>query len=160
MAFLVARRDGRYEIRESITTARGPRARTLATFRVLTSDIVEGARRRAQRHFDAAKIRSRAAELRVPQQANRSDATARRLIGELRAGDTLAPALARALMQELPPEPGQVSPDLVGALEWVGRDDEFRGRALYDLLDLASHLPQRRRAPRIAFPRISSAVAS
>src|ERR1035441_3245586 len=35
MAYVVPRRDGRFEIRESVQTERGPRCRTLANFAVL-----------------------------------------------------------------------------------------------------------------------------
>jgi hypothetical protein len=59
MAYVVARRGERFEIRESFHTARGPRSRTLAGFNVLTGDILAVAARRAQRPFDAqAVIRS------------------------------------------------------------------------------------------------------
>jgi hypothetical protein len=53
MAYVVARRSGRFEIRESLHTAKGPRARTLAGFSVLTDDVLSAAARRAQRPFDA-----------------------------------------------------------------------------------------------------------
>jgi hypothetical protein len=59
MAFVVARRGGRFEIRESLHTAKGPRSRTLAGFDVLTDEVLTAAARRAQRPFDAqAVIRS------------------------------------------------------------------------------------------------------
>src|SRR5665811_464909 len=59
MAYVVARRGGRFEIRESFHTSRGPRSRTLVGFDVLTDDILVAAARRAQRPFDAeAVIRS------------------------------------------------------------------------------------------------------
>jgi hypothetical protein len=59
MAFVVARRGGRFEIRESLHTANGPRSRTLAGFDVLSDDVLAAAARRAQRPFDAeAVIRS------------------------------------------------------------------------------------------------------
>ena len=53
MAYVVARRNGRFEIRESLHTAKGPRSRTLAGFSVLTDDVLAAAARRAQRPFDA-----------------------------------------------------------------------------------------------------------
>jgi hypothetical protein len=52
MAFVVARRGGRFEIRESLHTANGPRSRTLAGFDVLTEEVLAAAARRAQRPFD------------------------------------------------------------------------------------------------------------
>jgi hypothetical protein len=59
MAYVVARRSGRFEIRESLHTAKGPRSRTLAGFGVLTEDTMTAAARRAQRPFDTqAVIRS------------------------------------------------------------------------------------------------------
>jgi hypothetical protein len=56
MAFVVARPGGRFEIRESLHTARGPRSRTLASFGILTDDVMAAAARRAQRPFDAAMV--------------------------------------------------------------------------------------------------------
>jgi hypothetical protein len=52
MAYVVARRGGRFEIRESFHTAKGPRSRTLAGFGVLSEDVLAAAARRAQRSFD------------------------------------------------------------------------------------------------------------
>ena len=52
MAYVVARRSGRFEIRESLHTANGPRSRTLVGFSVLTDDVLAAAARRAQRPFD------------------------------------------------------------------------------------------------------------
>lgn len=59
MAYVVPRRGGRFEIRESFHTSKGPRSRTLTGFSVLTEDILTAAARRAQRPFDTeAVIRS------------------------------------------------------------------------------------------------------
>lgn len=56
MAYVVARRDGRFEIRESVHTPRGPRARSLANFEVLTDEVLARAQRRATRPFDAKAV--------------------------------------------------------------------------------------------------------
>jgi hypothetical protein len=56
MAYVVARRNGRFEIRESLHTDRGPRSRTLAGFSVLTEDVLSAAARRAQRPFDSEAV--------------------------------------------------------------------------------------------------------
>jgi hypothetical protein len=53
MAYVVARRNGRFEVRESLHTPKGPRARSLAGFEVLTDEVVARAARRAMRPFDA-----------------------------------------------------------------------------------------------------------
>lgn len=59
MAYVVPRKGGRFEIRESLHTASGPRSRTLAGFRVLTDQALDAAAQRAQRPFDReATIRS------------------------------------------------------------------------------------------------------
>jgi hypothetical protein len=53
MTFVVARPNGRFEIRESVHTAKGPRARSLVNFSLLTDDVLARAAVRATRPFDA-----------------------------------------------------------------------------------------------------------
>jgi hypothetical protein len=156
MAFLVARRGGRFEIRESLATPAGPRARTLASFRVLTADVLADAAARARRPFDPTKIRARARQLRAPERADGASVTARRLVAELRRGERPPPALINELRRVLPRVDHEIPDTLEGALAWVGVDDATRGRALRDVLDLASRVPQRRRPSKITFPRIAS----
>lgn len=52
MAYVVARRNGRFEVRESLHTSKGPRARSLAGFKVLTEKVLAVAAQRATRTFD------------------------------------------------------------------------------------------------------------
>jgi hypothetical protein len=66
MAFFVRRRDGRYELRESIHTARGPRARTLVNFAVLTEEVLDRASGRAQRSLDREDVWDKAGRKGVP----------------------------------------------------------------------------------------------
>ncbi len=56
MAYVVARPKGRFEIRESLHTPAGPRARSLAGFDVLTGEVVAKAAQRAQRPFDVEAV--------------------------------------------------------------------------------------------------------
>jgi hypothetical protein len=56
MAYVVARPKGRFEIRESLHTRDGPRARSLAGFAVLTDAVLAKAARRAQRPFDMEEV--------------------------------------------------------------------------------------------------------
>jgi hypothetical protein len=56
MAYVVARPNARFEIRESVQTEKGPRARSLANFSLLTDDVLARAGRRATRAFDAAAV--------------------------------------------------------------------------------------------------------
>lgn len=56
MAYVVARPNGRFEIRESHHTSRGPRARTLAGFTVLSESTLARAASRATKPFDAQSV--------------------------------------------------------------------------------------------------------
>ncbi len=56
MAYVVARPNGRFEIRESVHTQKGPRARSLANFSLLTDDVLARAAGRATRPFDAGAV--------------------------------------------------------------------------------------------------------
>ena len=164
MTFVVARSDARpngigpvrYEIRESVSTPAGPRARTLASFRVLTSSVMADAASRARRPFDAAKVRARATALGAPQRSHEAAASASALLAQLRSGERLPPALATELRRALPRGTGARPDSLESAVEWIGVDDAARGRALRDLLDVASRIPPRARSARSAFPRLSS----
>ena len=164
MAYVVARpghrSDGRgtvrYEIRESVSTPAGPRARSLATFRVLTTRVIADAAARAQRSFDAEKIRARAAALGAPQRSHDAAAGAIALLAQLRNGERLPPTLAAELRRALPRQNAAVLDSLESAVEWVGADDVARGRALRDLLDVASRIPSRPRPRTLSFPRLSS----
>jgi hypothetical protein len=60
MAYVVTRPKGRFEIRESVHTDKGPRARSLASFKELSDEVLTRARRRASRPFDAEAVRSSA----------------------------------------------------------------------------------------------------
>lgn len=164
MAYVVARPasrpDGRgasrYEIRESVSTPAGPRARTLATFRVLTASVIAEAAGRARRPFDAGKVRARAAALGAPQRSNDAAASATALLTQLRHGEPLPPALVTELRRALPRKKPESPDSLESAIEWIGVDDAMRGRALRDLLDVASRIPARPRPPTSSFPRLSS----
>jgi hypothetical protein len=58
MAYVVARPKARFEIRESVHTPKGPRARSLANFAVLTDAVVTAAKARAHRPFNAEAVRA------------------------------------------------------------------------------------------------------
>jgi acyl-CoA reductase-like NAD-dependent aldehyde dehydrogenase len=72
MAYVVARPKGRFEIRESIHTPKGPRARTLANFSELSDEVLDRASQRASRPFDADAVR--AAAVRAAAAADRAAA--------------------------------------------------------------------------------------
>jgi len=66
MAYVVARPEGRFEIRESVHTPKGPRARSLANFATLTDDVLERAQQRATRPFDRQAVREAARRAATP----------------------------------------------------------------------------------------------
>jgi len=71
MAYVVARPRGRFEIRESIHTPKGPRSRSLANFARLSDEVLERGRLRAVRPFDAEAVRASAARAAAPTQRHR-----------------------------------------------------------------------------------------
>jgi hypothetical protein len=56
MAYVVARRNGRFEIRESLHTPKGSRARGLAGFETLDDQVLAKAASRAQTRFDVQAV--------------------------------------------------------------------------------------------------------
>jgi hypothetical protein len=145
----------RFEIRESRQTPAGPRARTLATFRVLTDDVLARAAARAERPFDATAVAERAEALGAPRATGTGARAARDLLVSLRAGHRPGPALTALLRAELR-GPSVAAPDSVEpVLEWAGASDDERGRALRDLLRLADRIPTRRRPAGLHFPGIA-----
>lgn len=152
------------EIRECRSTARGPRQAVLVRFRgALTPEVLEQAEARAQRRFDRAELVASARRRGVPVSPYRTDAAARRLLAELRAGGTLEPGLVALLRDALGMLEARPLPEhLEDAAEWVGRSEAERGKALRGLVRTASRIV-RSRGPRPepeqpSFPRFSSHV--
>lgn len=140
MAFVVARPKGRFEIRESLHTANGPRARSLAGFDVLTDEVVAKAARRARRPFDVEAVlasgRRAGAPATVAVAGRESESSRRRFVESSRR---MALALRRS------PATGSTDP----------------GAALIELLGFADAVtasqPARPFAP-LAFPVLSRLV--
>ncbi len=136
MAYVVGRSNGRFEIRESVHTPKGPRARTLANFEQLTDKVLDTARLRATRPFDVDAVRASA------QRA--SNAVASRRPGQGRLGGIATPH--RRLMRQF----AQSSRRMAAALESHPRQAGSAadpGDALIDLLDLVAQVSAFR-APR------------
>lgn len=156
MAYVVARPNGSWEVRESRATEAGPRARTLATFRELTPDVLERARGRASQPFDEQDVLRSAARAGAPVVLSAVDRAARELLARLAAGERPAPALRRQLTQALRQRDAVDVPDYV---RWIGTAPDARGDALHDLLLLADALPPPRRSKQLRFPRLVTRAA-
>jgi hypothetical protein len=145
MAYVAARRRGRFEIRESLHTPAGPRARTLAGFRVLSDDALANAASRATRPFDAAAVVSSARRAGARVTATQAQTGA----AEGRPAARRAEESSRFL---------QASRRMASALRYEAKPSRSAadaGAELIDLLrfaDLVSSSQPRRRRERLKFP--------
>ena len=144
MAYVVRRPGSRWEIRESVATKKGPRARTLASFRRLTPAVVAHAVQAASRPTNAAAIQE--AARRAGAGASPTDAAARVLLAELAQGRPLTPVLRRLLLDALGDHPDH-DPPAGGVVEWLAATPAERGAALQDALGLVDAIPLRPRGP-------------
>src|SRR5262245_51871693 len=113
MAFVVSAKSGRFELRESANTPKGPRSRTLASFRELDRAVVEKAQERASKALDPAELRRAARRAGAPVARSPADMAARELIAELGKGREPHPILRRMLFDLLSDglaEDGESSP--------------------------------------------------
>lgn len=155
--YVAPRRNGAWELRESASTAAGPRSRTLASFRTLTPDTVERARSRATKPVDPAAVRRAAARAGAPIAASGADAAAAELLEQLARGGAPRPMLRALLADALGGARERTPSDAARAVApWVAASARERGAALRDLLLLADRLPAPRTPPRRGFPRIAS----
>jgi hypothetical protein len=163
MTFIVSTKPDRFEIRESASTPKGPRSRTLVSFRELDDSVVAKAQQKAAKAIDAAELRRAARRVGAPVARPAADRAARELIAELGKGRRPDPTLQRMLLDLLrhgradgatpPPE----SEAEFGVAEWMASSLEERGKALVDLLLLADALPHGgRKGKPLRFPRLDS----
>src|SRR5262245_18023488 len=134
MAYVTARRNGAFEIRESRVTPEGPRSRTLATFRELDAATIEKAIARAEKPPSSEELVQAALRAGASVAARPVDEASRDLLRLLGRGDQPGPKLRRLLLGALAAEPNP-------ALEWLGATPAERGDALRDLLLLTDAVP-------------------
>ncbi len=158
MAYVIHRSDGRFEIRESVHTERGPRARTLATFRTLDDDVLDHAARRATRVFDRAVVVERAVERGAEYVPADTAALAASLIRSIATGGRLPATLAAALRHQIG-DRGSLPDTIPPLIDWLGASLADRGDALRNLLRMTDRLPPPRRRGSQQYPRISSVPA-
>jgi hypothetical protein len=145
-------------VRESRSTPLGPRSRTLATFKVLTPEVLERARARSSTTWSPRELRAAARRAGAPVADPDADRAAGELLSELAAGNRPRPVLARLLLDALQDERPKMSDGARAAARWAAATPRQRGETLRDLLLLADHLPPGHArddaAPR--FPRVHS----
>jgi hypothetical protein len=156
MTYIVARKTGAWEIRESHGTNAGPRSRTLATFRTLTPEVIQRAQARSTKRLNASELRKAARRVGAPVAAPPPDRTAGELLAQLAAGHRPRPLLARLLAKALSADESQPADNAEAAAAWIAASPERRGETLHDLLLLVDHLPRAGTRERSRFPRIAS----
>src|SRR5579884_209083 len=130
MAYVVRRPNGSWEIRESVTTPRGPHSHTLATFRRLSPGVVDRAVGRATRPLTRDDVRE--AARRGGAVSSAADDAARALLSEVAAGRLPSPGLRRLVLGMLSDPPAHDVPG-EGAAEWFEASGEARGATIRDL---------------------------
>lgn len=165
MAYVVATKAGRYEVRESVGTPKGPRSRTLAGFRELTAETVAKVQARAEKPPTATELTRLALRAGAPIRGSELDQAASETLRRIASGEQPDPKLRRLLIDALsgqdpssqPSKSKRVISDAArAASQWVGVGSEDRANALRELLELADALPVRRRPHEIGFPRLRS----
>jgi hypothetical protein len=125
MAYVVARPKRRFEIRESLHTPDGPRARSLAGFEVLTDAVLAKAAGRAQRPFDVGAVLASGRRAGAPVTVGaggEADDTRGRFV---EASRRMARALQRPPVIR-PVDPGAALIDLLGFADAVTRNQPPR----------------------------------
>lgn len=178
MAYVTARQNGTWEIRESTSTPDGPRSRTLASFRTLSDEVVEHARARAEKPLSADDVRDAARRAGAPVDLATADRAAGDLLRELANGHGPHPILRALLidaLQEGPPMrlgekrerqpsgadvlPFETPHNARASAAWLTRTPAERSAVLDDLLLLGDQLPHGRRVNEpLQFPRLDRAA--
>jgi hypothetical protein len=165
MAYVVATKPGRFEVRESVSTPEGPRSRTLASFRELTAETIDKVQARSEKPPTAAELTHLALRAGAPVPGSKLDEAASETLRRIASGEQPDPKLRRLLIDALssqasgdqPSKPkGLVSDAARAATQWIGVGAEDRGNTLRELLELADAVPIRLRSHEISFPRLSS----
>lgn len=149
MAYIVAKKGGTFEARESHTTPDGPRSRTLATFRELDEATIRKVIDRAERKPTREELIEAVLRAGGPLVPAPVEAAARALLRSLARGEALSSRNRRLLLDAL-------NGDSMSAAEWLDTPLAERGEALRDLLGLGDAVPIRRRPDKTSFPRIDS----
>ena len=157
MAFIVSKPNGTWEARESHRTPRGPRSRTLATFREFTPEVARRIEERSSASIDREDLRRKVARAGAPVVESEADRAAAEVLREISRGRSLRPGLARLLSDSLAAGAGvPVDHEADRMKQWAGASTAERAEALADLLDLGESLPPATRKAATRYPRIES----
>jgi hypothetical protein len=129
VAYVVARANGRFEIRESVHTSKGPRARSLANFELLTDGVLNKAAGRSTRPFDPVAVLGSADRVGAPitPAARRASVPAKRSAvsgqgGAMESSDRPSRSKRQRITRE-GPDPGE---ELLELLRYVDQVSPFR----------------------------------
>jgi hypothetical protein len=157
MAYVVATKRGKFEVRESHSTAKGPRSRTLVTFEEMDHEVIEKARERASKPLATEELRKSALRAGAPVAIPEVDEAGREVVRLLARGAQLDPTVRKLLLDSLGGDEKPALSDAArAAAQWIGAGARERGEALRDLLELADALPLRLPPTEIGFPRLHS----
>ena len=145
--YVVRRPEGRWEIRSSSSTAKGPRSRTLATFRELDAEATAKVCKRGA--VDAETVRALCRRAGAPVAPRPVDGAAAQLLAASTREGPPRPALIRVLGDAIGLH--SASDSERAAIRWIDASATQRGETLRDLLLLADRLPARDRGP-LEFP--------
>jgi len=163
MAYVTSTKRGTFEIRESRSTPKGPRSRTLASFAELTDEVIEKARSKADKPPSREELIDAARRAGAPVARPAADQAARELIAALGKGKQPEPRLRRLLSAKLSDDPKEAiapSDPARAVAEWMASTPAERGKTLVDLLLLADALPHAaRRGKPLRFPRLGQKPA-
>src|SRR3982750_3030835 len=101
MAYVVATKPGRFEVRESASTPDGPRSRTLASFRELTAEVVEKVQARSAKPPTAEELTRSALKAGAPVRGPELDEAAKQALRLMAGGERPNPMLRRLLLDAL-----------------------------------------------------------
>lgn len=146
MAYVVVRPKGRFEIRESLHTPDGPRARSLAGFDVLSDVVLAKAARRAQRPFDIGAVLASARRAGAAVTAGASGEAEDSRVRFVQASRRMARSLERPPTRR-PLDPGVALIDLLGFADAVTRSQPPRPPTPLEFPVLSRLLASRRGAP-------------
>jgi hypothetical protein len=87
MAYVVATKPGRFEVRESASTPEGPRSRTLASFRELSAETIEKVQARGEKPPTAAELTHLALRAGAPVRGSELDEATRETLRRIASGE-------------------------------------------------------------------------